>query len=59
MRQLKTVEMEQVSGGEFSDNMNGALAIMGLSLAGGPFTMAFGFTIGLGMMGAELYYSYW
>ncbi len=48
MKELSVLEINQVSGGLDPDA--GALAIIGLSLLGGPFTMGFGMAIGIGIL---------
>ena len=48
MRDLKNNEQKEVMGGLDPDA--GALAIIGLGFVGGPFTAAFGLTIGLGIL---------
>lgn len=48
MQELDLQEVQAVSGGLDPDS--GALAIIALGLAGGPFTMAFGLTVGIGIL---------
>ncbi|WP_172461925.1 hypothetical protein [Dyella jiangningensis] len=48
MRELDLEEVQAVSGGLDPDT--GALAIIGLSLMGGPFTLGFGMSIGIGIL---------
>jgi len=48
MRELNVQEVKAVSGGLQMET--GALAIIGLGLMGGPFTAAFGLTIGIGLL---------
>ena len=48
MNEMTLQEVDQVSGGLTPDD--GALAIIALGLAGGPFTAAFGLTIGIGIL---------
>lgn len=49
MRELESVEINQISGGPL-DPATGAVAIIALGFAGGPFTIGFGLAIGFGIL---------
>ncbi|MGH8156998.1 MAG: hypothetical protein ACREPQ_02670 [Rhodanobacter sp.] len=49
MKELTVMEVEQVSGGGLSP-AEGGVAIIALGLMGGPFTMAFGLTVGIPLL---------
>ncbi|MGD9582674.1 MAG: hypothetical protein AB7V26_03240 [Lysobacterales bacterium] len=52
MKELRAQEIEQVGGGLDPDT--GAVAIIALGFAGGPFTIGFGLAIGLGILFRDL-----
>ena len=49
MQEMKTNEIEAVSGG-MNDWTSGGIAVIGLGIAGGPATGAFGLAVGGAMM---------